>query len=326
MKWEYKLPLFLQYAFHFFFFRRHEYTGGLVGKLCIFDAHWNIWDVVGNCFGGVKYFVAFVSPTFERLGPFFWTEWKGEMMQFQFMEHLTFDLDVADFVMINFQDLYLHPFNFLVMNFIYDFAKVVTQILRMMRKEEFSVLHFERIRLCFMTIFFSSFHILQAFLYLVWNSFLWILAFHICHVILCGKVPLIIVPGVIGICRFLRARKSVFDGKDPSACSGMRFSSYCMVIFLSDVLKLEDWHRWFYFLFLLYILESITYLILYLTRQMFLIIHLIITHLWTSCFAFGLRILKSAMCLWMGIIMGITFFRQLLQDIMELSITAFVYC
>ena len=155
---------------------------------------------------------------------------------------------------------------------------------------------------------------------------LWILAFHIYHVILCGNVPLILVPGVIRICWLWLTRKGVFDGNDPSACSGMRCSSYCMVIFLSDVLKLGDWHRWFYFLFLLYILESITYLILYLIRQMFLIVHLIITHLWTSCFAFGLQILKSAMCLWMGIIMGITFFRQLLQDIMELSVTAFVYC
>ena len=159
-----------------------------------------------------------------------------------------------------------------------------------------------------MTIFSSSFHMLQAFLNLVWNSFLWILAFHIYHVILCGNVPLIIVPGVIRICRLWLARKGVFDGKDPSACSGMRCSSYCMVIFLSDVLKLEDWHRWFYFLFLLYILESITYLILYLTRQMFLIIHLIITHLGASCLAFVLQILKSALCLWMGIFMGIYLF------------------
>ena len=194
----------------------------------------------------------------------------------------------------------------------------------MMRKQEFSVLHFGRIRLCLMTMFSSSFHMLQAFLNLVWNSLLWILAFHIYHVILCGNVPLMIVPGVIRICRLLLARKSVFDGDDPSTCTGMGFSSYCMVIFLSDVLKIEDWHRWFYFLFLLYIWESITYLIIYLTRQMFLIIHLIITHLWTSCFAFGLQILKSAMCLWMGIIMGITFFRQSLQNIMGLSITACV--
>ena len=177
-----------------------------------------------------------------------------------------------------------------------------------------------------MTFFFSSFHILQAFLYLVWNSFLWILAFHICHVILCGKVPLIIVPGVFRICRLWLARKGVFDGKDPSACSGMRFSSYCMVIFLSDVLKLEDWHRWFYFLFLLYILESVSYLIIYLTRQMFLIIHLIIPHLWTSCLAFELLILKSALWLWMGIFMGRNLFRQWLQEIMGLSITAYEYC
>ena len=281
--------------------------------------------MVGNCFGGVKYFVAFVSPTFERLGPFFWTEWKGEMMQFQLMEHLTFDLDVADFVMINFHGPYLHPFNFLVMNFINDFLLALTQFLEMMRKEEFSVLHFGRIRLCLMTIFSSSFHMLQAFLNLVWNSFLWILAFHIYHVILCGKVPLIIVSGVIRQCRLLLARKSVFDGNDPSACTGMGFSSSCMVVFLSDVLKNEDWHEWFYFLFSLYIMESITCLMC-LNKQMFLTFHLVVAQFWTSCFAFGLQILKSAMCLWMGIIMGITFFRQLLQDIMELSITAFVYC
>ena len=236
------------------------------------------------------------------------------------------DLDMADFVMNKFDCLYLHPFNFLVMNFIYDFAKVVTQILRMMRKEEFSVLHFERIRLCLMTIFFSSFHMLQAFLNLVWNSFLWILAFHSYHVILCGKVPLIIVPGVIRICGLLLAWKGVFDGIDPSACYGMRFSSSGIVIFLSDVLKIEDWHRWFYFLFLLYIWESITYLIIYLTRQMFLIIHLIITHLGASCLAFELQILKSALCLWMGIFMGINLFRQWLQEIMGLSISAMKHC
>ena len=93
------------------------------------------------------------------------------MRQFQLMEHGAFDLDVADVVMTNFDGLCLHPFNFLVMNFVYDFAKVVTQILRMMRKGEFSVLHFERIRLCLMTIFFGSFHMLQAFQNLVWDSF-----------------------------------------------------------------------------------------------------------------------------------------------------------
>ena len=125
----------------------------------------------GHCIGGVQYFVVFVSPTLERLCPFFWTECGGEMMQFHLMERGTFVWDVADFVMNKFDCLYLHPFNFLVMNFVYDFAKVVTQILRMMRKGEFSVLHFERIRLCLMTIFFGSFHMLQAFQNLVWDSF-----------------------------------------------------------------------------------------------------------------------------------------------------------
>ena len=174
-----------------------------------------------------------------------------------------------------------------------------------------------------MTIFFSSFHMLQAFLNLVWNSFLWILAFHIYHVILCGKVPLIIVPGVFRICRLWLARKGVFDGKDPSACNGMRFSSSGMVVFLSDGLKFEDWHEWFYFLFSLYIFESIIYLTCCLTIQMFLIFHLLIAQLWTFCVAFELPILKSTMCLWMGIFMRENLFRQLLQEFMGLSITAY---
>ena len=177
-----------------------------------------------------------------------------------------------------------------------------------------------------MTIFFSSFHMLQAFLNLVWNSFLWILAFHIHHVILCGKVPLIFVSGVFRQCRLLLSRKSVFDGYDPSACAGMEFSSSCMVLCLYDILRFGDWHKWFYFLFSMYIFESISYLIIYLTRQMFLMIHLIIPHLWTSCLAFELLILKSALCLWMGIFMGINLFRQWLQEIMGLSISAMKHC
>ena len=83
---------------------------------------------------------------------------------------------------------------------------------------------------------------------------------------------------------------------------------------------------WFYFLFSLYIFESVMYLMCCLTIQMFLIIHLCITHLWTSCLAFELQILKSAMCLWMGIFMGKNLFRQLLQNIMGLSISAIEHC
>ena len=134
VKCKYKLPSMLQYVFRYFFFHQHEYTGGLVGKLGIFSADWELREVAGNCFGGVKYFVVFVSPTVERLCPFFWMGWEGVMMQFQLMEHGTVDLDMADFVMNKFDCLYLHPFNFLVMNFIYDFSIALTQILRMMRK------------------------------------------------------------------------------------------------------------------------------------------------------------------------------------------------
>ena len=60
VKCEYKLPLILQCAFYHFFFRWHVYTGGLVGKLCIIIADWNLWEVGGHCIWGVKYFVAFV--------------------------------------------------------------------------------------------------------------------------------------------------------------------------------------------------------------------------------------------------------------------------
>ena len=88
----------------------------------MFVADWDLWDVVGHCIGGVKYVVAIISPTFERLFCFFGTEWEGGMRQFQLMEHGAFDLDVADVVMTNFDGLCLHPFNFLVMNFIYDFS------------------------------------------------------------------------------------------------------------------------------------------------------------------------------------------------------------
>ena len=42
-------------------------------------------------------------------------------MQFQLMEHGAFDLDVADFVMTNFDGLCLHRFNFLIIDFLYDF-------------------------------------------------------------------------------------------------------------------------------------------------------------------------------------------------------------
>ena len=116
------------------------------------------------------------------------------------------------------------------------------------------------------------------------------------------------------------------DGNDLSVCIGMRFSSWGMVVFIADVLIFEDWHKWFYFLVSLYIFESIMYLMCCLTIQMFLIIHLSITHLWTSCLAFELQILKSALCLWMGIFMGINLFRQWLQEIMGLSISAMEHC
>ena len=71
VKCKYKLPSMLQYVFRYFFFRRHEYKGGLVGKLGIFTADWESWDVAGNCFGGVEYVVAFVSHTYGRLCPVF---------------------------------------------------------------------------------------------------------------------------------------------------------------------------------------------------------------------------------------------------------------
>ena len=162
------------------------------------------------------------------------------------------------------------------------------------------------------------------------------LAFHIYHVTLCGKVPLIIMPGVLRQYRILLDRKSDFDGNYFSAGSGTwrnvldpfdswGFPNSLLVALLSDLLKFEDWHGWFYFLSSLYILESITYLMFCLTIQMFLIFHLIIAYLWT-CFAFGLQIVKSAMCLWMGIFIMENFFQQLLQDFMGLSITAFEHC
>ena len=154
----------------------------------------------------MKYFVALISPTFERRCQSFGTAWEGGVRQFQLMEHGAFDLDVADVVMADFDGLCLHPFSFLVRNFIYDFSIALTQILRMMGKEYFSMLHFYRICYCFMTNFSGIFHMLLAFQILVWNSLLWILAFHIYHVILCGKVPLVIIPGVLRQYRLLLSR------------------------------------------------------------------------------------------------------------------------
>ena len=119
---------------------------------------------------------------------------------------------------------------------------------------------------------------------------------------LCGKIPLIIVPGVVRQYRLLLTRKGDFDGKGSSACTGRGFSSSFMVALLSGVLKFEDWHEWFYFLSLLYILESIKYLMFCLTIQMFLLFHLIIAHLLPCSIAIGLEN-GQAMCLWMGIIM-----------------------
>ena len=227
--------------------------------------------------------------------------------------------------------------NFLIMKFIYCFSIALTQILRMMGKEAFSVLHFYRICFCLMTNFSGSFHMLLAFQNLVWSSLLWILAFHIYYVILCGKVPLIFVPCILRQYKIFLDRKGDFEGNYFSAGSGTwknvldpfdswEFPNSFMVALLSDLLKFEDWHEWLYFLFSLYIFESIIYLTCCLTIQMFLIFHLLVAQLWTFYVAVELQILKSTMCLWMGIFMRESLFRQWLQEIMGLSISAMEHC
>ena len=97
----------------------------------------------------------------------------------------------------------------------------------------------------------------------------------------------LLLSGVLRQYRILLDRKGDFEGNYFSAGSGIwrdvldpfdswEFPNSFMVALLSDLLKFEDRHGWFYFLSSLYILESITYLMFCLNIKMFLLFHLII--------------------------------------------------